>query len=128
MTKYEATVYRDGKGWMVRILAIDGLTQARRLGEATQMAREYIAASQNIPLEAVTVDLSFAPIGPVDDITNRVSKITVDRQRAAKLEEDAAVMTKELVRDLVGAEVPMRDIGAIVGMSHQRVHQLMSSR
>lgn len=128
MTKYDGTVRRDGRWWMVRIPAVDGLTQARRLSEATRMAREYIAASQDVPLESVEVDLTFAPIGHVSDIDTRVTKITHDRERAAELEQEAIAMTATLVRDLKAADVPMRDIGAIVGISHQRVHQLTSAR
>jgi len=128
MTKYSATVHRDGRWWMVRIPALDGLTQARRLSEATEMAREYIAASQEVPLETVSVDLSFSPIESVADIDTRITKITLDRKRAAKLEQEAIAETTKLVQELAAAEVPMRDIGAIVGISHQRVHQLTSAR
>src|SRR5690606_4112635 len=60
MTAYEAKVVRDGKWWMVSIPSINGLTQARRLSEATQMTREYIAASQDVPLETVSVTLKYA--------------------------------------------------------------------
>lgn len=127
MTAYKATVIRDGKWWMVSIPAIDGLTQARRLNEATDMAREYIAASQNVPLEMVSVTLSFAPIGEVEDVTDRVAAITEERTRAAELEKAAAQHATELARTLAAADVPVRDIGAILGVSHQRAHQLVSS-
>lgn len=128
MTAYEATVVREGKWWMVSIPSIDGLTQARRLGEATEMAREYIAASQDVPLETVSVTLSFAPIGEVDDVTDRVAAIVDERARAAELEKAAAQHTTELTLTLAEAGIPVRDIGAILGVSHQRVHQLVSTR
>ncbi|MCS3844565.1 hypothetical protein [Microbacterium sp. AK031] len=128
MTAYEATVVRDGKWWMVSVPAIDGLTQARRLSEASDMAREYIAASQDVPLETVSVTLSFAPIGEVEDVTDRVAAIVEERARAAELEKAAAQHATELARTLAAADVPVRDIGAILGISHQRAHQLVSSR
>ncbi|MGP6178204.1 hypothetical protein ACTU6U_13005 [Microbacterium sp. A196] len=128
MTAYDATVVRDGKWWMVSIPSLDGLTQARRLTEAKEMAREYIAASQSVPLETVTVDLHFAPIGGIEDVTTRIAKITEARRRAAELEKTASRDATELARSLTAADIPMRDIGAMLGVSHQRAHQLISPR
>ncbi|WP_404436916.1 hypothetical protein LG322_00900 [Microbacterium aerolatum] len=128
MTAYEATVSRDDKWWMVRIPAVDGLTQARRLSEATEMAREYIAASQDLPLDAVEVNLSFDPVGDVGDLTERVATITAERARAVELERSASQHARELAHSLAAADVPVRDIGAILRVSHQRAHQLISSR
>ncbi|MBY6061967.1 hypothetical protein [Microbacterium esteraromaticum] len=92
------------------------------------MAREYIAVSQDFPLDAVGVDLRFAPIGDVDDVTDRVATIAAERRQAAALEAEAIAHAAGLARDLVAADVPIRDIGAILGISHQRVHQLTSTR
>lgn len=128
MTTYEATVIRDGKWWMVSIPAIDGLTQARRLSEATEMAREYIAASQDIALERVSVTLHFGPIGGLHNIEDRVATIVDERNRAAELERAASTQSTELARDLAAVNVPVRDIGAILGISHQRAHQLIATR
>lgn len=128
MTAYEATAVREGKWWMVSIPAIDGLTQARRLSEATEMAREYIAVSQDVPLDTVSVMLSFAPIGDISDLTQRVAAIAQERTHAAELEKSAALRATELARNLAASDVPVRDIGAILGISHQRAHQLVSAR
>ncbi|MDQ0614420.1 hypothetical protein QF046_002061 [Microbacterium sp. W4I4] len=125
MTFYEATAAREGKWWMVSIPAVDGLTQARRLSEAAEMAREYIAVSQDVPLEHVSVKLQFAPIGGIDDVADRVAAIAEERTRAAELEKAASRQATDLARSLAAADVPMRDIGAILGISH---HQLVSSR
>lgn len=128
MTTYDATATREGKWWMVSIPAIDGLTQARRLSEATEMAREYIAASQDLALDDVTVKLSFDPIGKAHNLTERVATIADERARAAELERSASRHARELAHVLAEADVPVRDIGAILHVSHQRAHQLVSSR
>lgn len=128
MTTYEALVARDGKWWMVSLPAIDGLTQARRLSEATTMAREYIAASQDIPLEEVVVNLCFAAIGGLTDITERVAMIAEERDQADALEKSALQHAAGLARTLAEADVPLRDIGTMLGISHQRAHQLISSQ
>jgi hypothetical protein len=124
MTRFEASVTREGKWWMVSIPSIDGLTQARRLGEATEMAREHIAASQDLPLDEIDVELRFAPIGDVGDITARVARIAAERRRMAELEREVVTESGVLAKQLAAADVPLRDIGAILGVSHQRAHQL----
>lgn len=55
MHTYEIELYRDGRWWMVKIPEIDGLTQARWLGEAESMARSYIAVSTKQPIASVSV-------------------------------------------------------------------------
>lgn len=128
VTSFHAVASREGKWWMISIPALDGLTQARRLSEATQMASEYIAASQGIPLDDVAVEMTFAPIGALDDITERVAALAAARNRLERLEREASSATMSLAHDLEAERVPLRDIGAILGLSHQRAHQLTSGR
>ena len=47
----DVEVYRDGRGWMVRIPEINGLTQARWRGAVKSMARSYIniQAADRVP-------------------------------------------------------------------------------
>lgn len=54
---YEVEVTREAKWWMVSIPEIDGLTQARRLSEVEQMAREYIAVTLDVRFSTVRVSL-----------------------------------------------------------------------
>lgn len=61
-------------------------------------------------------------------MTDRVATITAERRQAAALEAEANARATDLAYDLVAADVPIRDIGAILGISHQRVHQLTSTR
>ena len=123
---YTATVTREGKWWMVSIPAIDGLTQARRLSEAGLMAREYIAVTLDVPIESVTVELEVERVGAVTGIQELLLAIQAERAQALELERDATRKTAQLARALVDQEVPLRDVGAVLGVSHQRAHQLVS--
>jgi len=132
MTAYSATVSREGKWWMVRVPAIDGLTQARRVSEAALMARELIAVTLDLAPADVEVALTFEPIGAVGDvgavgdISAEVSRIAGDRARAAELERRASRDLASLAKTLRAQGIPGRDIGALLGMSHQRAQQLVS--
>jgi len=107
---------------MISVSEIDGLTQARRLSEVELMARELIAVTLDLRLSEVAVDVTL----DIDDIDveSTIKAIRKEKEDAALLEEDAAAKTKTLVKELVAHNVPLRDIGAMLGLSFQRVHQL----
>ena len=123
---YKVNVTREGKWWMVSIPAIDGLTQARRLSEAELMAKEYIAVTLDVPIESVDVQVNVERIGNVDAIQDLLALIQRDRAEALELEKHATQQASKLARALVEQDVPLRDVGAVLGVSHQRAHQLAS--
>lgn len=126
MKRYQVTVTRDGKWWMVHIPEIDGLTQARRLIEAPLMAREYIAVTLDQDLAEVEVEVRVAAVGQVTDLDTRIKAIEEERAHAKELERQAAAEFAQLAKDLA-KEVPLRDVGSILGVSYQRAHQLVHS-
>jgi hypothetical protein len=125
MTSYGYTVTREGKWWMVEIPDIDGLTQARRLGEAEDMARDYVAVSLDVPRSSVDVRCTAIVVDGAD-VLARQQRITELHERAQRLEEESAKAKRALARELVEDEVPLRDVGSVVGLSHQRVSQLLA--
>lgn len=124
MDTYDARVYREGKWWMVEVPAIDGLTNTRRFSEVELMARELIAVTLNVPLSQVAVRIDSIAVGR--DIAKDIANVQHARQRAAEAETAANQQTKALAEELVRADVPLRDVGAVVGLSYQRIHQLVS--
>jgi hypothetical protein len=129
MTRYTATVTREGKWWMVRIPQIDGLTQARRLSEAELMARELVALREGIALGEVEVEVELVldPVGGLADIPERLATIASKREHAAELDRRATLEAAALAKALSARDIPVRDVGAILGVSHQRAHQLVRS-
>lgn len=126
MRHFEAVITREGKWWMVDIPEIDGLTQARRLSEAPLMAREYIAVTLGMPLQDVDVSVSLASVGAVTDISAVLRSVETDRRKAAELERLASRQMIELAKALAAEAVPVRDIGTVLRISHQRAHQLVN--
>lgn len=122
---FVAQVSREGKWWMIGIPEIDGLTQARRVAEVGQAAKELIAVTLDIKLSEVAVDVVYQDIAGVP-VGEQLHAINEEKAEAARLEEDAAVKTSQLVRALVDQNIPVRDIGALLGISFQRVHQIAS--
>lgn len=124
MSTYTATATREGKWWMIEIPALDGLTQARHLADAELMAREWIAVTTDTPLEEVTVTISISQVGDVD-VVKELAAISADRARAAALEQEAINAAATLAKKLANENIPVRDIGAVMGISFQRAHQLV---
>lgn len=123
-TTYAATAVREGRWWVVAVEGI-GVTQARRIAEAPRAAREMVAVTLDVPLDDVEIDLT---VGDVDDIhvAAEVAAIRDERARASELEHAASQRAQALARNLAAHDVSMRDVGAILGVSHQRAHQLIS--
>ena len=126
MSTYRVDVTREGKWWMVAIPELDDLTQARRIGEAELMAREVIALRTGATLDDIEVDMHI----DVDDISDagaRAEKIRAERREAERLEQQALTESKALARELADRNVPVRDIGELLGVTFQRASQLVNS-
>ena len=120
---YAVEVTRDGRWWMINIPEVDGLTQARRLADVEQMAKELITVTLDVRLSEVEVSIAFGeiagvPVGPC------LETIKAEKAEAVRLEADAADKSRALVRDLISREIPLRDIRDLLGVSFHRVPQL----
>lgn len=126
MKTYEVTVSRDDRWWMVAVPELGGVTQARRLDEVERMAREYIAVSTDVPLSKVAVEVAGIEADGQDLLE---AKTLVDglRRRAKDLEALVAELTREVASALTDASVPVRDVSSVLGVSHQRVSQLVQA-
>jgi hypothetical protein len=124
MAKFIVEVYRDGKWWMADIAALDLLTQARRIANIEHAAREAIAVTLDVDPLDCDVEIRMRPISDIDVEALR-AEIHRAHDAATVLEREATARSKELTRRLAQAGVPLRDIGTIIGFSHQRAHQLL---
>ena len=116
------TIEREGAFWLVRIDGTNGLTQARRYGEVELMAREYVALVEDVPVE----DVSITAI-TVAGASDKLAQAAAERQQAHELEIAANQKIRDVASELRSESVPLSDIGAILGVSHQRAHQLVSA-
>ncbi|CAD5138797.1 MULTISPECIES: HicB family toxin-antitoxin system [unclassified Microbacterium] len=127
MKSYEVIVSREGKWWMVAIPEIDGLTQARTIKEAHQMAKEYIAVTLDIPLDSFGIHVKAERIGTVEHVTQILEDIKIERAEAERKEREANERARALAKQLAAQEITLRDIGDLFEVSHQRAHQLVKS-
>jgi hypothetical protein len=126
MKTYDALVSRDGRWWMIEIPELDGLTQARRLDQVEKMAREYIAVTLDVPMSQVAVSVAGVEVAG-QDLLEAKALVEDLRRHAKQVEELVADLTRELASALSSASVPVRDVSKVLGVSHQRVSQLVQS-
>lgn len=111
---------------MIAVPELDELTQARRLSDVEQLARELIAISKDVPLSTVKVDIVMANVGKVI-VDARVLHLKEERAKAQSAERAALDEASRLARELAAEGIPMRDIGTLLEVSFQRAHQLANS-
>lgn len=123
--EYEAVVSRDGRYWMIAIPALGGLTQARTFAEVEDMAREYVAVVEDVDVDDVRVRIRLERVGEISGVADRLVEWDELQDVARRAERDAATYRQTLARELAAQHVTVRDIGAILHVSHQRAHQLV---
>ncbi len=126
MKNYDIVVHREGRWWMIAIPSIEGLTQARRLFDVERMAVSYISVDQDVrPAE---VEITWAKL-LVDgaDVERRREALEELRRKASELDAQIREEQVSLARELKDDGVPLRDVGQVLGVSHQRVSQLLDA-
>ncbi|HEX8305349.1 MAG TPA: hypothetical protein VF612_10765 [Jatrophihabitans sp.] len=127
MKTYRAAVAREGKWWMVRVPEIDGLTQARRFSEVEEMARSLLAIALDVPEDSFDLRVELEAVEDVR-VTERLDALHEAEKKAQESQAELREASHSLAVDLAYRGVPVRDIGAILGVSFQRAHQLVHSQ
>ncbi|CAN5908849.1 hypothetical protein BH23ACT10_BH23ACT10_22540 [soil metagenome] len=122
---YRVDVARSGAWWAIKIPELPGaFSQCKRLDQVEAMAREAIGLMLDIEpadIGNIEVDVEL-PDQIADDLAalRRSERLADDaRQTAAHARQRAA----ERLRD---SGLSVRDIGRLLGVSHQRVSQVLA--
>lgn len=115
---------RSGDWWAVSVPELRGVhTQARRPEKAEAVARDAIALFLDVPKDSF--DVRIEPVLP-RDLEKKVGRVPKVRGDAEVLRREAAAVSAEVAADLVHrAHFTVRDAGRVLGLSHQRVAQLL---
>ena len=125
MTKprYTAVCERAERWWAVRVEELPGVfTQVRRLDQAEAMARDAIAQLLGVPGTAFEVDVQ--PVVPAD-LRRLVAEARTARSRSEQASAAAATATRTAAEELVRRGLTLREAGVLLGLSHQRIAQLV---
>lgn len=119
---YDVTVRRDGRFWFIDIPAVGRATQARRASDVAEMARDLIAVMTDRDATQVTVDIAWQLEPTVEVHLERSRELRAEAQRANSQSAEEARLAACALR---AAGLNSTDIGAVLGISRQRAHQLL---
>ena len=120
---YTAKARRSGAWWAIDVPELPGVfSQARRLDRVEPMARDAIALFLDV--DPATLDIRVETNLP-SDLRRDVDAVGRLRAEADRLQAESSGAMKRLIRELLGRGMSVRDAAAILGISHQRVSQLV---
>jgi hypothetical protein len=124
MTRYTVTAERSGRWWALQCTEVPGaLSQVARLDQADQM-KEAIAFVAGVDEASVDIDLV---VTLPTDAREHLARARALRDEAAEANTRSAEESRAAAKALKDAGLTTRDIGSVMGVSHQRAHQLISN-
>jgi hypothetical protein len=123
MREYKIEVNREGRWWIINVPEIDQITQARRVSEIEDMARSLIAISTDQPLSEIAVHIANICVDGAD-VLEPAAQVARLRHQAASVERLALAAAGTFASRLTKADIPVRDIAALIHVSPQRISQL----
>jgi predicted RNase H-like HicB family nuclease len=117
----------DATGWwVVMIDEIPGaITQSRRLDQVDADVAEIVKLMAGETPEDYTIQLVWAIPAGIGDKAHEAARLRVLAEEA---ERKAAEATAQAAQELAAAGFTYRDIGSMVGVSHQRAQQLVPGK
>lgn len=123
--RYTAHAQRGEGWWAIEVPDVPGVfSQARRIGQVEYMARDAIALMLDVEPDSFDVDVKLELPA---EWQAWADKVRLARTSADEAERHAGATAREVARQLKAAGLPVRDVGAVLGVSPQRVSQLMNS-
>jgi predicted RNase H-like HicB family nuclease len=124
--KYTVTYEKDRTGWWIAsVKQLRGChTQGRTIEQARKRIKEALGLFVNNADKAILIENIKLP----QNVNQILAKLSATRKKAEQESERLSDLTAEaacmLTEDL---NMSVRDAGAVLGLSHQRVHQLVAS-
>jgi predicted RNase H-like HicB family nuclease len=130
-TTYVVEAVRSGRWWAIRVPELPGVfSQARTLPEARAMVADAIALVLDVPSDSFDVDL-HAFISASEDGRGResvaamVEAVAARKEAAERAASEAATAMRRAATRLADTGMTLRDAGELLGVSYQRIQQLV---
>ncbi len=123
MTSFVVDAEHTGEWWVLQCREHPGaITQVRRLEQANQIieAISFVAG-----IDADAIEIRVSPRLP-DDVAQLIASTLSLRQQARELEAHVSLDMRRSAHRLLDHGISQRDAAVILGVSYQRVHQLVS--
>ena len=123
---YRVEAVRSGNWWSITVPELSGVfSQAKRLDQVEATAREAIAMMLDIAeAEVGSLEVDVTPPATVVEVLKRLEDFVATANEATDAATAARREAAQLLRD---EGLPIRDVGELIGVSHQRVSQILAS-
>ena len=115
-----------GDWWAITVPELSGVmfSQTKRLDQVERSAREAIAMMLDIHEAKVgSLEVDVTPPATVVELLKRLQDFVATANEAT---EAVAAARREAAQLLREEGLPIRDVGELIGVSHQRVSQILS--
>jgi hypothetical protein len=126
MKTYRVDVVRDEGWWIMhaRIPRTIIYSQAKRVDGVEPMIRDAIAGVLDVDPESFAIELTFDLNSDVLDQVARAREVSLE---AAEVQERASRESRAAVQALRNAGLTLKEAGYFLGVSPQRVAQLLNA-
>ena len=121
---YEYDITQEDGLWVIHIPELDLVTQAEHLRDTDRMATSIISLHLNVSAKTILVRRSNI-IGLPKGAAEAVLEAVEARGRWNAAQEVATEVKLKAVHRLRDSGISLRDTGYLLGLSHQRVAQLL---
>jgi hypothetical protein len=121
--RVEVELGQSGRWWVLSVPDVPGAhSQARRLSQVEDVARELISLMTDAPPEsfAMHIDVKLP-----DAVRRDLERSAALRAEAARAQSEAAQLSRHAAALLHSQGLPLRDVGQALGVSFQRAKQLV---
>ncbi len=123
--RYTAVSVRAGRDWAIQVPQVPGaVSRVRRLEHVESEVRAALAPLLGLAEDAF--DIVVQPLLPVE-LEETIVHAQHMRDEAERTQAAAVEAARRTARELrEELDLPMRDVGWLVGLSHQRIAQLLA--
>lgn len=127
VASFVVRVTRSADWWVLEVISglpadVVGVSQVRRLTEVDRVARGLISELVQIDPASIELRLDVELSGPLHDFAELFHDADIIESTARR---EASLARSRAVAGLLGEDLTMREAGAILGLSHQRIKQLV---
>ena len=122
-TVYQVVASPDGAYWHVEVPALSRVTQAKSAAGVAAMARDLIEIMTGETKAELVVDYQIP-----SSVRRHLDNVEAARTAEVQARREAAAELRAAARELRDSQhLTLKDIGAVLGVSYQRAHQLIES-
>ncbi|HEU5222158.1 MAG TPA: hypothetical protein VFU07_00555 [Candidatus Lumbricidophila sp.] len=122
MSRYTVTAERSGRWWVLQAVDAPGaISQVSRLDQAGQIIEAIAFVTGEASAE---IQIAVTPVVP-ESVREHQRRAVELREAAQAASSRAAEEHRAAAKELEAAGLTVRDIGAVLGVSFQRAHQLV---